>query len=75
MSALGQNALSLRCPYCLWHDMDIVLLQDERGYYCIKCSFTGSREDVEQCYAEFQHRYRLRGKRLDMLPYQAQQES
>jgi hypothetical protein len=44
--------------------MDIVLLRDKEGYYCVKCSFTGSAQDVEDAYTHFRSRFRLRGKRL-----------
>jgi len=64
MLVRGQDRMSLRCPVCLGRDMDIVLLRDKEGYYCVKCSFTGSAEDVEDAYTHFRSRFRLRGKRL-----------
>ena len=39
-----QSNLGFRCPVCFEREIDVVLLRDSDGFYCVKCSYTASDE-------------------------------
>ena len=56
----------LRCPYCLSKEIDVLLHQDGDTYYCIKCSFTGSYEEIMQLYIQQKKKFLNRTKRITL---------
>jgi hypothetical protein len=42
------------------------LLKDGEGYYCIKCSYTGTEAEVRAVYAQLQKKYRLLTTRVTL---------
>ena len=48
MAQAGKGKLNYRCPSCFMRDLDIDMLYDaDKGeYYCIRCQYHGTEEDV-----------------------------
>ena len=48
MAQAGKGRLNYRCPSCFMRDLDIDMFydKDKKEYYCIRCQYTGSGEDV-----------------------------
>lgn len=48
MAQAGKGRLNYRCPSCFMRDLDIDMFFDKnrQEYYCIRCQFTGTEEDV-----------------------------
>ena len=49
MAQAGKGKLNYRCPSCFMRDLDIDMFYDrDKGeYYCIRCQFTGTEQEVE----------------------------
>ena len=56
--------MTYRCTVCFSREIDVVLFRDDDGYYCVKCSFVGSAQDIEGMYADVRKKFRLIGERL-----------
>jgi len=48
MAQAGKGRLNFRCPSCFMRDIDMDMFFDrEKGeYYCLRCQFTGTEEEV-----------------------------
>ena len=48
MAQAGKGKLNYRCPSCFMRDLDIDMFydKDKKEYYCIRCQYTGTEEDV-----------------------------
>ena len=48
MAQAGKGRLNYRCPSCFMRDIDMDMFFDrERGeYYCLRCQFHGTEEEV-----------------------------
>lgn len=70
MAQSGKGRLNYRCPSCFMRDIDIDMLYDaEKGeYYCIRCCYTGSEEDVLQKNELARFRYRSMMERITEYP-------
>ena len=66
MSADRRNQVKLRCPVCFGRENDVVLFHDEAGYYCVKCSFTGTEAEVRGMYADLRKKHRNLTSRLTL---------
>ena len=42
MAQAGKGKLNYRCPSCFMRDID----KDKKEYYCLRCQYRGSEEDV-----------------------------
>ena len=42
MAQAGKGKLNYRCPSCFMRDLDI----EKDEYYCLRCQFTGTEEEV-----------------------------
>lgn len=60
------STMILRCPVCLSRENDVPLFEDEKGFYCIKCSFTGTENDINAMYAGIRKKFLKIGKRYTM---------
>ena len=60
MAQSTKGKLNYRCPSCFMRDIDIDMFFDEgkQEYYCLRCSFTGSEEDVLRLNQAARFRYR-----------------
>ena len=54
-----KGKLNYRCPLCFRRDIDMDMLFDseKNEYYCIRCSFTGTEEEIQVRNAETKRRY------------------
>lgn len=48
MAQAGKGKLNYRCPSCFVRDIDIDMFYDydKQEYYCLRCCFTGTEEQV-----------------------------
>ena len=48
MAQAGKGKLNYRCPSCFMRDLDIDMFYDKekKEYYCLRCQFTGTEEEV-----------------------------
>ena len=48
MAQSGKGKLNYRCPSCFMRDLDIDMFYDKekKEYYCLRCAFTGTEEEV-----------------------------
>ena len=48
MAQSGKGRLNYRCPSCFMRDIDMDMFYDkEKGeYYCLRCQFHGTEEEV-----------------------------
>jgi len=66
MAQSTKGRLNYRCPSCFMRDIDIDMFFDEaKGeYYCLRCSFSGTEEDVLRLNDNARYRYRAMKKRV-----------
>ena len=66
MSLSSKGKLNYRCPVCFTRDIDMDMFYDEekKEYYCIRCGFKGSEEDVLKLNEQLKYRYKLLKKRV-----------
>ena len=60
MSLSSKGKLNYRCPVCFARDIDMDMFYDEekKEYYCIRCGYTGSEEDVLIRNEKLKYRYK-----------------
>ena len=60
MAQSTKGKLNFRCPSCFMRDIDIDMFFDEgnKEYYCLRCGFTGTEEDVLRLNENARYRYR-----------------
>jgi hypothetical protein len=60
MAQAGKGKLNYRCPSCFMRDLDIDMFFDgaKGEYYCLRCQYTGTEEDVLQKNELARFRYR-----------------
>lgn len=60
MSLSTKGKLNYRCPSCFARDIDMDMFYDEekKEYYCLRCGFTGSEEDVLKLNEQDKYRYK-----------------
>lgn len=48
MAQSGKGRLNYRCPSCFMRDIDVDMFydKDKQEYYCLRCQYTGTEEDV-----------------------------
>lgn len=48
MAQAGKGRLNYRCPSCFMRDLDVDMFYDsgKKEYYCIRCQYVGTEEDV-----------------------------
>ena len=59
MAQAGKGRLNYRCPACFMRDLDIDMFydRDKKEYYCLRCQFTGSEEDVLRKNEQIREKY------------------
>ena len=60
MAQAGKGRLNFRCPSCFMRDidMDMVFDRDKGEYYCLRCQFRGTEEEVLEKNELARFRYR-----------------
>lgn len=50
MAQAGKGKLNFRCPVCFMRDLDIDMFYDadKKEYYCLRCCYKGSEENVQK---------------------------
>lgn len=67
MPVYEQSQVGLRCPVCFEREIDVVLLRDAEGFYCVKCSYTAAdEEEVREGYQRLRAKYRWLRKRVTL---------
>ena len=66
MAQASKGKLNFRCPSCFMRDIDIDMFYDEekKEYYCLRCNFSGSEEDVLRLNEMARFRYRAMKMRV-----------
>ena len=66
MAQATKGKLNYRCPSCFMRDIDIDMFFDEEKeeYYCLRCCFHGSEEDVLRLNEAARFRYRYMTMRV-----------
>ena len=66
MSQSSKGKLNYRCPSCFMRDIDMDMFYDEdkKEYYCLRCGFRGSEEDVLRLNEQAKYRYKMINKRV-----------
>lgn len=66
MAQSTKGKLNYRCPSCFMRDIDIDMFfdEDKKEYYCLRCAFNGSEEDVLRLNEMARYRYRAMKKRV-----------
>lgn len=66
MAQAEKGRLNYRCPSCFLRDLDIDMFYDrDKGeYYCIRCQYTGTEEDVLRKNQIVRTRYRAMNRRF-----------
>ncbi len=67
MAQAGKGRMNYRCPMCFMRDLDIDMFydRDKEEYYCIRCQFTGSEEEVLAMNELVRVKYRAMNERFD----------
>lgn len=60
MSQSTKGKLNYRCPSCFMRDIDIDMFYDEdkKEYYCLRCCFHGSEQEVLKLNEQAKYRYK-----------------
>ncbi len=66
-----KGRLNYRCPACFMRDLDIDMFydKDKDEYYCLRCQFTGSEEDVLAMNEQIKKKYKVMLKRITVDDY------
>ena len=66
MAQAGKGRLNYRCPSCFMRDLDIDMFYDagKGEYYCIRCQYHGTEEDVLEKNEMARFRYGAMLKRI-----------
>lgn len=66
MAQAEKGRLNYRCPSCFLRDLDMDMFYDkDKGeYYCLRCQFTGSEDDVLKMNEVVRIRYRAMNTRI-----------
>ena len=68
MAQASKGKLNYRCPRCFMRDIDMDMFYDEKKaeYYCLRCCFRGSEEEVLKLNEQYKEKYgRLRERVVD----------
>lgn len=71
MAQASKGKLNYRCPRCFMRDIDIDMFFDseKKEYYCLRCNYRGSEQDVEKLNEQVKERYgRLKMRVVDFGP-------
>lgn len=71
MAQSAKGKLNFRCPSCFMRDIDIDMFydKDKKEYYCIRCCYHGSEQDVLEKNEMARFRYRDMLRRITVDDY------
>lgn len=71
MAQSGKGKLNYRCPSCFLRDLDIDMFYDKskNEYYCLRCQFTGSEEEVLDMNQMVRTRYKAMMRRFEKFDF------
>jgi hypothetical protein len=71
MAQAGKGKLNYRCPSCFMRDLDIDMFYDadKKEYYCIRCEYTGTEEEVLKFNEIVRIRYKAMNKRYTKFDF------
>nr|WP_305182068.1 hypothetical protein [uncultured Schaedlerella sp.] len=71
MAQSGKGRLNYRCPSCFMRDLDIDMFYDKEKeeYYCLRCQFTGTEQDVLAGNETVRIRYKAMYKRYEKFDF------
>lgn len=66
MSQGRKGKLNYRCPACFVREIDVDMFydKDKKEYYCLRCPFTGTEEEVLKLNEMAKFRYKNIDKRI-----------
>lgn len=66
MAQSTKGRLNYRCPSCFMReiDMDMFFDEEKHEYYCLRCGFRGSEEEVLKLNETAKFKYKLINKRV-----------
>ncbi len=66
MAQATKGKLNYRCPACFMRDLDMDMFYDEATgeYYCLRCAFRGTRQEVLKLNRQARYRYKYLKKRV-----------
>lgn len=68
MAQAAKGRLNYRCPRCFMRDIDMDMFYDgeKEEYYCLRCCFRGTEEEVMKLNEQYKEKYgRLRERVID----------
>ena len=66
MPGHSKTQMIYRCPVCFYTTVDIPLIKDGNNFRCLKCSFTGTKNNILAMYNDFKKRYRVTDGRITL---------
>ena len=71
MAQAGKGRLNYRCPSCFMRDLDIDMFYDKEKdeYYCLRCQYTGKKEDVLNGNAQVRTKYKAMNQRFTKFDF------
>ncbi len=69
MAQARKGKLNFRCPSCFIRDIDIDMFfdQDKKEYYCLRCNFKGTEEEVLRLNEMARFRYKRMDERITVF--------
>ena len=69
MAQARKGKLNFRCPSCFIRDIDIDMFfdQDKKEYYCLRCNFRGTEEEVLRLNEMARFRYKRMDERITVF--------
>jgi len=66
MAQSGKGRLNYRCPNCFKRDIDIDMFFDDskKEYYCLRCSFVGTEQEILAQNEEIKSKYHHLDERI-----------
>lgn len=66
MAQARKGKLNYRCPSCFMRDIDIDMFydKDKKEFYCLRCAFKGTEEEVIKLNSLARYRYKDIAKRV-----------
>ena len=71
MAQSGKGRLNYRCPSCFMRDLDIDMFYDKEKeeYYCLRCQFKGTEEEVLSGNEAVRIRYKAMHRRFEKFDF------
>jgi len=76
MSQGRKGKINYRCPNCLFRDIDFDLLFEKeiKQFYCLRCNWEGTEEEILFLYGIYKHKYKDMLKRYTVEDILAKDE-